>query len=101
MKALIKKWIETLNEIRGEIKRKKFLFSAEHFNLLNGLMKWLAKIFYCILLSIVHTLFIENDAKIFCAHYTWKVAEKGFKRVFMMNKLAMILTLVKLFLKNF
>ncbi len=44
------------------------------------------------------TLFyIENDAEIFPAHYTWKVAEKGFNMAFMMNKLAMI---VKLFLKN-
>ncbi len=37
------------------------------------------------------TLFyIENDAEIFPVHYTWKVAEKGFKMAFMMNKLAMI-----------
>ncbi len=37
------------------------------------------------------TLFyIENDAEIFPAHYTWKVAEKWFKMAFMMNKLAMI-----------
>ncbi len=37
------------------------------------------------------TLFyIENDAEIFPAHSTWKVAEKGFKIAFMMNKLAMI-----------
>ncbi len=34
--------------------------------------------------------YIENDAEIFPAHYTWKVAEKGFKMPFMMNKLAMI-----------
>ncbi len=33
---------------------------------------------------------IENDAEIFRAHYTWKVAEKGFKMAFMMNKNAMI-----------
>ncbi len=33
---------------------------------------------------------IENDAEIFPAHYTWKVAEKGFKIAFMMNKFAMI-----------
>ena len=45
---------------------------------------------YCILSSIVLTNYIENDAEIFLAHYTWKVAEKGFKIVFMMNKLAMI-----------
>ncbi len=35
-------------------------------------------------------LYIENDAEIFPVHYTWKVAEKGFKMAFMMNKLAMI-----------
>ncbi len=43
-----------------------------------------------ILLSIEHTFYIENYAEIFPAHYTWKVAEKGFKMAFMMNKLAMI-----------
>jgi len=35
--------------------------------------------------------FIENDAEIFPVHYTWKVAEKGFKIAFMMNILAMII----------
>jgi hypothetical protein len=34
--------------------------------------------------------YIENDAEIFPALYTWKVAEKGFKMAFMMNKVAMI-----------
>ena len=44
---------------------------------------------YCILLSIVHTVFyMENDAEIFPMHYTWKVAEKWFKMACMMNKLA-------------
>ncbi len=38
----------------------------------------------------MHTFYIENDAEIFHAHFTWKVAEKGFKMAFMMNKLAMI-----------
>jgi hypothetical protein len=33
---------------------------------------------------------MENDSEIFCAHYTWKVAEKGFKMASMMNKLVMI-----------
>jgi hypothetical protein len=33
---------------------------------------------------------MENDAEIFPAHYTWKVAEKEFKMACMMNKLAMI-----------
>jgi hypothetical protein len=28
---------------------------------------------YCILSSIVCIFFIENDAEILCAHYTWKV----------------------------
>ncbi len=34
--------------------------------------------------------YMENDAEIFPAHYTWKVAEKGFKMALVMNKLAMI-----------
>jgi hypothetical protein len=38
----------------------------------------------------VHFFYIENDAEIFLGHYAWKVAEKGFKMAFMMNKLAMI-----------
>jgi hypothetical protein len=33
---------------------------------------------------------VENDDEIFPAHYAWKVAEKGFKMVSMVNKLAMI-----------
>jgi hypothetical protein len=33
---------------------------------------------------------MENDAEIFPVHYTWDVAEKGFKMVCMMNKPAMI-----------
>jgi hypothetical protein len=40
--------------------------------------------------SIVHTFYIENDAEIFPLHYKWKVAEKGFKMAFVMNKLAII-----------
>jgi hypothetical protein len=31
---------------------------------------------------------MQNDDEIFPAHYTWKEAEKGFKMVSMMNKLA-------------
>jgi hypothetical protein len=42
--------------------------------------------------------YIENDSEIFPAHYTQKVAEKGFKIAFMMNKLEWLI-LVKLFLK--
>ncbi len=34
--------------------------------------------------------YMENDAEIFPAHYTWKVAEKGFKMACMVNKLALI-----------
>jgi hypothetical protein len=45
---------------------------------------------YHILSSIVHTFYIENDTEIFPVHYTWKVAEKGLKMAFMMNKGAMI-----------
>jgi hypothetical protein len=32
---------------------------------------------------------MENDAEIFPAHYTWKVAEKGFKMASVMNKLVL------------
>ncbi len=45
---------------------------------------------YHILLSIVRSFLLENDAEILPAHYTWKVTEKGFKMAFIMNKLAMI-----------
>jgi hypothetical protein len=45
---------------------------------------------YHILASIVRSFLIENDAEIFPAHFTWKVAEKVFKMAFMMNKLARI-----------
>ncbi len=38
----------------------------------------LIQINYSILSSIVRTFYMENDAEIFPAHYTWKVAEKGF-----------------------
>jgi hypothetical protein len=34
---------------------------------------------YCILLSILHTFFKENDDEILPAHYTWKVVGKGLK----------------------
>jgi hypothetical protein len=37
----------------------------------------------------VRIFYIENDAEIFPVHYTWKVAQKGFKMALMMNKLAM------------
>ncbi len=33
---------------------------------------------------------MENDAEIFPVHYTWKVAEKGFKMASMLNKHAMM-----------
>jgi hypothetical protein len=36
--------------------------------------------------------YIENDAEILPAHYTWKVGEKGLKIAFMMNKLAMVIS---------
>ncbi len=46
---------------------------------------------YHILSCVVRTFFyLENDAEISPAHYTCKVADKGFKMVFMMNKLAMV-----------
>ncbi len=33
---------------------------------------------------------MENDAEILPVHYTWKVAEKGFKLASMINKHAMM-----------
>jgi hypothetical protein len=36
-----------------------------------------------------HFFAIENGAEIFPAHCTWKVAGKGFKMGFKMNKLVM------------
>ncbi len=49
---------------------------------------------YRILSSIVQCalFYIENDAEIFLAHYTWRVTEKGFKIAFMTNKIAMIIS---------
>jgi hypothetical protein len=47
----------------------------------------LSTIFYWVQWAL---FYIENDAEIFPVHYTWKVAEKGFKMAFMTNKLAMI-----------
>ncbi len=47
--------------------------------------------FVTILYQVQCALFyIENDAEIFPAHYTWKAAEKGLKMAFNMNKLSMI-----------
>jgi hypothetical protein len=40
-----------------------------------------------------------NDAEIFLAHYTWKVAEKELKMVSIMNKLA-IINSCKIILEN-
>jgi hypothetical protein len=39
---------------------------------------------YRILSSIVCTFCIENEAELFPAHYTWKVADKGIKMAIMM-----------------
>jgi hypothetical protein len=44
----------------------------------------------CFIEYSAHFFYMENDAEIFPAHYTWKVAEKGFKIAYMMNKLALI-----------
>ncbi len=49
--------------------------------------------FYDILYFIkysVHFCCIENNAEIFPAHYTWKIAVKVFKMALMMNKFEMI-----------
>ncbi len=43
---------------------------------------------------------MENDAEIFPVHYTWKVAEKGFKMSSMINKLAIIIKSCEIILEN-
>ena len=64
----------------GPLKWKKSFIEQKHFiPLLPYFIEYSAHFFY-----------IENDAEIFPALYTWKVAEKGFKMAFMMNKPAMI-----------
>ncbi len=44
-------------------------------------------VFYRVQCSLFYT---EDDAEIFPVHYTWKVAKKGCKMAFTMNKIAMI-----------
>ncbi len=54
-------------------------------------LKQYSIIVFTIFYRVQCTLFyIEKDAEIFPAHSTWKVAEKGFKMAFMMNKLAIM-----------
>ncbi len=53
----------------------------------NGRLLLPYTVFYCVQCTL---FYIENEAEIFPVQYTWKVAEKGFKMAFMMNKLAMI-----------
>jgi hypothetical protein len=60
--------------------------------------QWTYKIPYFIEYS-AHFFCTENDAEIFLAHYTWKLAEKGFKVAFMMNELAMIISFEIIFEK--
>jgi hypothetical protein len=54
-------------------------------------VQFLVTVFYQVQCAL---FYIENDAEIFPAHYTWKVAQKGFKIAFMMDKLVIF------FLKN-
>ncbi len=63
--------------MKQKFKRKQNIKNNENLN----------TVFYRVQCTLFH---IENDAEIFPAHCTWKVAEKGFKKVFMMNKLATI-----------
>ncbi len=60
------------------------------FDVRQNIILW--NLFCCAIFYHVYCalFYIENDAEIFPVHYTWKVAEKGFKISFMMKKLAMI-----------
>ncbi len=76
-KALNSQWSSKLQMVNN--------FWPNKFSISNN--EFLRTVFY----QVQCTLFyIENDAVIFPAHYTWKVAEKGFKMAFMMKKDAMI-----------
>ncbi len=56
---------------------------------------------YTVFYQVQRSLFyIGNDAEIFPVHYTWKVAEKGCKMAFMMNKIAMILQSCEIILEK-
>ncbi len=59
--------------------------NAEHNNIEHNNMKH--TVFYQVQCALFN---MENDAEIFPAHYTWKVAEKGSMMASMINKLAMI-----------
>ena len=62
---------------------------CDTWHLKHSALCWVSHFIYHTLLSIRCIFCIENDAEIFPAHYTWKVAEKGFIMAFTMNKLAM------------
>jgi hypothetical protein len=51
------------------------------------LIYWQGIVFYRVQCAL---FYFENDAEIFPAHYTWKVAEEEFKMALMMNKPTMI-----------
>jgi hypothetical protein len=85
-----------------------FSFIISSFLVLKHVLFNFSELPYISLFFVLHTVFyrvkcthfcIENDAEKFPAHYTWKVAENGFKISFMMNKLAMIIFFLKLLLK--
>ncbi len=63
------------------------MYRRFQLDMLVGLWSMKTTIFYRVQCAL---FYIENDAEIFPAHYSWKVAEKGLKMAFMMNKLAMI-----------
>jgi hypothetical protein len=63
------------------------MYRRFQLDMLVGLWSMKSTIFYRVWCAL---FYIENDSEIFPAHYTWKVAEKGLKIPFMMNKLAMI-----------
>jgi hypothetical protein len=77
------------NEIMDNGPNPYSLSRIQIINLPTDAHWFIAKLLYFIKYS-AHFFYIEDDAEIFPVHYTWKVAEKGFKKAFMMNKLAII-----------
>ncbi len=84
------------------LKSGKFLFqksAVSKFGIINITFIW-CKLIDKLVIELPYFIeykcalfYIENDAEIFPAHYTWKVVEEGFKIAFMMNKLAMIISI--------
>ncbi len=84
---------ENISSVTFILEPEKGMKLLQIFDEMKNISFYIARenIYYTVFYRVQCALFyIENDAEIFPAHSTWKVAEKGFKMAFGMNKLAMI-----------